>query len=97
MILGISDAPQNISFEAMSARQQQLAAVILKDPDVDSLSSFIGVDGTNPTLNSGRIQINLKPRSDRTASASEMIRRLQPELAQIRSRGSPSTCSRCRT
>ena len=82
MILGISDAPQNISFEAMSARQQQLAAVILKDPDVDSLSSFIGVDGTNPTPNSGRIQINLKPRDERTATASEMIRRLQPELAQ---------------
>ena len=82
VILGISDAPQNISFAAMSARQQQLAAVILKDPDVDSLSSFIGVDGTNPTLNSGRIQINLKPRSDRTATASDVIRRLQPELTQ---------------
>jgi len=81
VILGISDAPQNISFEAMSVRQQQLAALILKDPDVDSLSSFIGVDGTNPTLNSGRIQINLKPRSARSASASDIIRRLQPELA----------------
>jgi multidrug efflux pump len=81
VILGISDAPQNISFEAMSVRQQQLAAIILKDPDVDSLSSFIGVDGTNPTLNSGRIQINLKPRSARSATASDMIRRLQPELA----------------
>ena len=81
VILGISDAPQNISFEAMSVRQQQLAALILKDPDVDSLSSFIGVDGTNPTLNSGRIQINLKPRSARKASASDIIRRLQPELA----------------
>src|SRR5206468_1301329 len=61
VILGISDAPQNISFADMSTRQQQLAQVILKDPDVASLSSFIGVDGTNPTLNSGRIQINLKP------------------------------------
>ena len=81
VILGISDAPQNISFEAMSARQQQLAAVILKDQDVDSLSSFIGVDGTNPTLNSGRIQINLKPRSDRKSTASDVIRRLQPQLA----------------
>jgi len=80
VILGISDAPQNISFEAMSARQQQLAKVILKDPDVESLSSFIGVDGTNPTLNSGRIQINLKPRSDRSATASDIIRRLQPQL-----------------
>ncbi len=81
VILGISDAPQSISFAAMSVRQQQLAAVILKDPDVDSLSSFIGVDGTNPTLNSGRIQINLKPRSNRTSTASDVIRRLQPQLA----------------
>jgi multidrug efflux pump len=81
VILGISDAPQNISFEAMSARQQQLAKLILKDPDVTSLSSFIGVDGTNPTLNSGRIQINLKSRSDRSATASDIIRRLQPQLA----------------
>jgi multidrug efflux pump len=80
VILGISDAPQNISFEAMSARQQQLAKVILKDPDVASLSSFIGVDGTNPTLNSGRIQINLKPRSARKTTASDIIRRLQPQL-----------------
>jgi multidrug efflux pump len=82
VILGISDAPQNISFTAMSARQQQLAQVILKDQDVASLSSFIGVDGTNPTLNSGRIQINLKPRDQRSSSASEIIRRLQPELEQ---------------
>src|SRR5579864_1943294 len=81
-ILGISDAPQNISFQAMSLRQQQLAQVILKDPDVASLSSFIGVDGTNPTLNTGRIQINLKPRSDRSTSASDIIRRLQPQLTQ---------------
>ena len=61
MILGVSEAPQTISFPAMALRQQALAAVILKDPAVDSLSSFIGVDGTNSTLNSGRIQINLKP------------------------------------
>jgi multidrug efflux pump len=80
VIMGISDAPQNISFAAMSVRQQQLASVILKDPDVASLSSFIGVDGTNPTLNSGRIQINLKPWSDRKATASDIIRRLQPQL-----------------
>ena len=83
VILGISDAPQNISFDAMSARQQQLAKVILKDADVAGLSSFIGVDGTNPTLNSGRIQINLKSRKQRTATASEIIRRLQPALAQV--------------
>ncbi len=82
VILGISDAPQNISFEAMSQRQQQLAQVILKDPDVASLSSFIGVDGTNPTLNSGRIQINLNPRNMRSSTASEIIRRLQPQLTQ---------------
>src|SRR5260370_22123141 len=80
--MGISDAPQNISFEAMSVRQQQLAKVILQDRDVDSLSSFIGVDGTNPTLNSGRIQINLKPRDQRSSTASDIIRRLQPELGQ---------------
>ncbi len=82
VILGISEAPQNISFEAMSQRQQQLAQVILKDPDVASLSSFIGVDGTNPTLNSGRIQINLNPRNVRSSTASEIIRRLQPQLTQ---------------
>ena len=83
VIMGISDAPQNISFEAMSVRQQQLAKVILQDADVASLSLFIGVDGTNPTLNSGRIQINLKPRSDRKTTASDIIRRLQPQLEKI--------------
>src|SRR5437667_1168561 len=82
VVLGISDAPQNISFHAMAQRQQQLAQVILKDPDVASLSSFIGVDGTNPTLNSGRIQINLNSRDVRSSTASEIIRRLQPELTQ---------------
>ena len=61
LIQGISEAPQSISYAAMAERQQALAAAILKDPDVDSLSSFIGVDGTNITLNSGRILINLKP------------------------------------
>jgi len=82
VILGITDAPQNISFKAMSDRQQQLARVVLQDHDVATLSSFIGVDGTNPTINSGRIQINLKPRDERRASATEIIRRLQPTLAQ---------------
>ena len=67
----------------MTNLQQRLATVILKDPAVDSLSSFIGVDGTNTTLNSGRIQINLKPVEDRDGSATEIIRRLQPELAKI--------------
>jgi len=83
VILGVSDAPQTVSFSAMATRQQELAAVILKDPDVESLSSFIGVDGTNMTPNSGRIQINLRPRENRTATASDIIRRLQPQLAQI--------------
>src|SRR6202171_3604334 len=63
VILGVSEAPQNVSFAAMAQRQQQLADVILKDPAVESLSSFIGIDGTNVTLNSGRFQINLKPLS----------------------------------
>jgi multidrug efflux pump len=83
VILGVSDAPQSVSFPAMAERQQALAAVILKDPDVVSLSSFIGVDGTNMTPNSGRIQINLKPREERKANASEIIRRLQPKLAKV--------------
>ena len=83
VILGISEGPQNISFAALSQRQQALASVILKDPDVESLSSFIGIDGTNSTPNSGRIQINLKPRDERKATASEIIRRLQPELAKV--------------
>ena len=83
VIQGISQAAQNISFAAMAQRQQALAEVILKDPAVDSLSSFIGVDGINTTLNSGRILINLKPLEDRELSASDVIRRLQPELAKV--------------
>jgi multidrug efflux pump len=83
VILGVSEAPQTISFPAMALRQRELAKMILKDPAVESLSSFIGVDGTNSTLNSGRIQINLKPLEDRRISASDVIRRLQPELAQV--------------
>ena len=65
VILGISEAPQTISFAAMAERQQALAQVILQDPAVESLSSFIGIDGTNTTVNSGRIQINLKPLEER--------------------------------
>jgi multidrug efflux pump len=83
VILGVSEAPQTISFPAMADRQKALAKVILKDAAVESLSSFIGVDGTNTTLNSGRIQINLKPLEDRKISASDVIRRLQPQLAQV--------------
>jgi multidrug efflux pump len=82
-ILGISEAPQSVSFRAMADRQQKLVDVILKDPAVDSLSSFIGIDGTNVTLNSGRIQINLKPLEQRKISATEVIQRLQPELAAV--------------
>jgi multidrug efflux pump len=83
VIQGISAASQAISFPAMAGRQQALAAVILKDPAVASLSSFIGIDGTNATLNSGRLLINLKPLAQRQVSASAVIRRLQPELAQV--------------
>jgi multidrug efflux pump len=83
VIIGISEAPQSASFASMVERQQAIAGVILKDPAVDSLSSFIGVDGTNATVNSGRIQINLKPIEQRDLSASDVIRRLQPELARI--------------
>jgi len=83
VILGISEAPQSISFRAMADRQQALAAAILKDPAVESLSSFIGIDGTNTTLNTGRIQVNLKPLDQRKMSASDVIRRLQPQLDKI--------------
>jgi len=83
VILGISEAPQSISFTAMSERQQALNQAILKDPAVESLSSFIGIDGANTTLNSGRIQINLKPLEERHISASDVIRRLQGEIANV--------------
>ena len=83
VIQGISEAPQSISFKAMSERQQRLSEVILQDPAVASLSSYIGVDGDNPTLNSGRVLINLTPRAERDVSASQIIERLRPQLAQI--------------
>jgi multidrug efflux pump len=83
VILGVSEAPQNVSFAAMAVRQQALADEILKDPAVESLSSFIGIDGTNTTLNSGRIQINLKPLEQRQISSSEVIRRLQPAIGKV--------------
>ena len=83
LIQGISEAAQTASFDEMASRQQDVTAVILKDPAVDSLSSFIGVDGTNTTLNSGRILINLKPIETRKISASDVIRRLQPQLAKV--------------
>jgi len=84
IILGISEAPQRISFAAMAERQQALAKIILEDPGVQSLSSFIGIDGTNVTLNAGRVMINLKPLEDRRVNASEVIRRLQPALAKLK-------------
>ncbi len=82
-IQAVSEGDQGISFGQMAKLQQRLAAVILNDPAVENLSSFIGVDGTNTTLNSGRIQINLKPIEQRKTSASDVIRRLQPELQKI--------------
>jgi multidrug efflux pump len=83
MIQGISEAAQTISYAAMAERQQALGAAILTDPDVASLSSFIGVDGGNSTLNSGRFLINLKPRAQRKSGVGEIIRRLQRETAGV--------------
>jgi len=83
VIQGISEAQQSISFAAMAQRQQDLAKVVLQDPAVESLSSFIGVDGSNATLNSGRMMINLKPMKARGIDATAVIRRLQPQLAQV--------------
>ncbi|MGD0910043.1 MAG: efflux RND transporter permease subunit, partial [Candidatus Acidiferrales bacterium] len=83
VLLGISEASASISFSAMAERQQALTKIILTDPDVQSLSSFIGVDGTNMMPNSGRIQINLKPREERTASAAQIIDRLGSKLAAV--------------
>ncbi|MDM8350246.1 MdtB/MuxB family multidrug efflux RND transporter permease subunit [Pseudomonas sp. sp1636] len=83
VIQGISEAPQSISFGAMSERQQRLAELILQDPAVASLSSYIGVDGDNPTLNSGRLLINLKPHAERDVTASQVIERLRPRLAKL--------------
>ncbi len=83
MIQGISEAGESISFAAMAARQRALADVLLKDRDVVSLSSFIGVDGTNMTLNSGRFLINLKPHDERRQTVSEIIRRLQQEAGGV--------------
>ena len=82
-IQGISQAPATISFAAMEQKQQQLATIILQDPAVESLSSFIGADGTNTTLNSGRLSINLKPLNQRDRSAADVIRRLQKSLKQV--------------
>jgi multidrug efflux pump len=82
-ILGITEADQSVSFRAMAERQEAVARIVLQDPAVESLSSFIGVDGINATLNSGRMLINLKPLAERKERAPEIIRRLQPELAKV--------------
>jgi multidrug efflux pump len=83
VILGISEAPQTVSFTSMAERQKKLVEILLSDPAIDNVSSFIGVDGTNTTLNSGRIQITLKPLDERKLTATEVIRRLQPKLAAV--------------
>jgi multidrug efflux pump len=83
VIVGITDAPESISFSAMSERQRELATAILKDKDVESLSSFIGVDGTNTTPNSGRLQINLKSRDERNDDITAIMKRLQQEVAGV--------------
>ena len=83
VIQGITEASQSISFTAMAERQQALARIVLEDPAVESLTSFIGIDGVNTTLNSGRIQINLKPREERLDTAAAIIRRLQESVKQV--------------
>ncbi|MFN2549424.1 MAG: multidrug efflux RND transporter permease subunit [Myxococcales bacterium] len=83
LIIGVSTASPDVSFTRMMDRQRALADVVLQDPDVLSVASFIGADGTNPTTNSGRLNITLKSRSDRKSDAAEIIARLQPKLQQI--------------
>ena len=83
VIQGVTEAAQSVSFNEMSRLQQSVTSVILQDPDVESLSSFIGIDGTNTTMNSGRVQINLKPLAQRKTNATDVIRRLQQSLVKI--------------
>ncbi len=83
VLLGITEAPQTVSFGTMTERQQELARAILSDPDVESVSSFIGVDGTNMTMNSGRIQINLRDRETRKATAADVVQRLTAKVGQV--------------
>src|SRR2546430_4719806 len=83
VIQGISEAPQSVSFASMAERQRALAEAILQDPAVESVSSFIGVDGVNTTLNNGRVFINLKPRSERGADVAQVMQRLQPQIARV--------------
>jgi multidrug efflux pump len=79
----ITEGPQSSSYEKMVNRQQAVASVVMSDPDVQSLSSFVGVDGTNTTLNSGRMFVNLKPRDKRSSTASDVIRRLRDQLGNV--------------
>ncbi|WP_299997075.1 MdtB/MuxB family multidrug efflux RND transporter permease subunit [uncultured Cedecea sp.] len=83
MIQGTLQAPQSVSFAGMAERQQQVADIILQDPDVESLTSFVGIDGTNPSLNSARLQINLKPLSERDTRIPVVIERLQQSVARL--------------
>ena len=83
MIQAITEASQSISYEAMAELQGKLAEAVLKDPDVVSLTSFIGVDGTNQTLNTGRFLITLKPHDERSLNASAIIRRIQSEVSGV--------------
>lgn len=83
VILGITEGPQSVSFKAMSERQQVMARTILEEPAVESLTSFIGIDGTNTTLNSGRMYINLKPLRERSGDAGDIIRRLEARVAAV--------------
>ena len=83
VIQGISVADNSVSYTAMIRRQSALADAILKDPDVVSLTSYVGIDGTNPTLNNGRYLINLRPRDDRSVTAEEIGRRIQQEVAEV--------------
>jgi len=83
LIIGVSEAAPDASFTRMMDRQRALADVVLQDPDVAAVTSFIGADGTNPTANSGRLNITLKPRQERSASATDIIARLRPKAAQV--------------
>jgi multidrug efflux pump len=83
LIVGVSEAAPDVSFPRMMALEEEATRVILRDPDVAGVASFIGSDGTNPTMNSGRLSITLKPRNERSASADEIIARLKPALSQV--------------
>lgn len=79
----MTQAPQNVSFSAMSSRQQEAVKLLLQDPDIATISSFIGIDGTNETVNSGRMQITLRPHAERKYDATQIMRRLQQQLSSI--------------